>query len=109
MRLEPALFSFAALACLALTGHRVRRDLASPTLPDERALRIAAVMLLLLATWRAVHHFGPYQGPVAMIGLLCAAGIPLVLLLSCWPRASVVAGIGAGLVALGTTSLSFTG
>jgi hypothetical protein len=102
MRLEPALFSYASLACLALSTHRLRRDVAFQRLPTVASLRAFAVALLLLAVWRAVHDFGPYQGPVAFIGMVSIAGLPLVLLLSRWPRAALVSGLGTAAVALGT-------
>lgn len=102
MRLEPALLSYTALACLALSTHRLRRDAAFERLPAAATLRASAVGLLVLAAWRAVHDFGPYQGPVAFIGMLSIAGLPLVLLLSRWPRGALVTGLGASAVALGT-------
>jgi hypothetical protein len=70
MRIEPALLSYAGLACLA--------------------------------AWRAVHHFGPSQGPVAFIGMVSIAGLPLVLLLSRWPRAGLVMGVVASVMAFGS-------
>ncbi len=103
MPLEPALLSYAGLACLALTSHRLRRDPALGALPAPAVLRAVAVALLLVAVWRAVHHFGPYQGPVAFIGMVSIAGLPLVLLLSRWPRAGLLAGIAASVIGLGST------
>ena len=70
MRIEPALLSYASLACLALSTHRLRRDAAFARLPTVATMRAFAVVLLILAAWRAVHDFGPYQGPVAFIGML---------------------------------------
>jgi hypothetical protein len=102
MRVEPALLSYAALACLALSTHRLRRDAAFEGLPAVAALRASAVVLLILAAWRAVHDFGPYQGPVAFIGMVSIAGLPLVLLLSRWPRVALVTGFGTAAVALAT-------
>lgn len=102
MRLEPALLSYAALASLALSTHRLRRDVAVERLPTVATLRTFAVVLLVLAAWRAVHDFGPYQGPVAFIGMVSIAGLPLVLLLSRWPRVALVTGFGTAAVALGT-------
>jgi len=43
---------------------------------------------------------GPHQGPVAWVGLLCLSGLPLLLLLSRWPRFAVVLGGTALLFAL---------
>lgn len=102
MRIEPALLSYAGLACLALSSHRLRRDVAFDGLPTVATLRAAAMGLLLLAAWRAVHYFGPYQGPVAFIGMVSIAGLPLVLLLSRWPRAGLVTGLAASAIALGS-------
>ena len=102
MHLEPALLSYAALACLALSSHRLRRDVAFEGLPAAATLRAFAVGLLVLAAWRAVHAFGPYQGPVAFIGMVSIAGLPLVLLLSRWPRGALITGLGASAVAFGT-------
>ncbi|MHA4836680.1 DUF3325 family protein [Sphingopyxis sp. MSC1_008] len=102
MRLEPALLSYAALACLALSSHRLRRDVAVGRLPTVATLRAFAVALLVLAAWRAIHAFGPYQGPVAFIGMVSMAGLPLVLLLSRWPRGALVTGLAAAAMALGT-------
>jgi hypothetical protein len=102
MHLEPALLSYASLACLALSSHRLRRDVAFTRLPTATTLRAFAVALLFLAAWRAVHAFGPYQGPVAFIGMVSIAGLPLVLLLSRWPMAALVMGLGASAVAFGT-------
>lgn len=101
MRLEPALLSYASLACLALSTPRLRRDAAFERLPTVATLRTSAVLLLLLAAWRAVHDFGPYQGPVAFIGMVSIAGLPLVLLLSRWPRGALVTGLATAAAALG--------
>lgn len=106
MRLEPALLSYAALACVALSTHRLRRDAALKGLPPAATLRASAFVLLILAAWRAVHDFGPYQGPVAFIGMVSIAGLPLVLLLSRWPRAALATGIGASAVAFGALILA---
>lgn len=102
MRLEPALLSYASLACLALSTNRLRRDVAVARLPTTATLRTFAVVLLVLAAWRAVHDFGPYQGPVAFIGMVSIAGLPLVLLLSRWPRGALITGLGASVVAFST-------
>jgi hypothetical protein len=101
MRFEPALLSYAGLACFALSSHRLRRDVALEGLPAVATLRAFAVALLLLAYWRAVHYFGPNQGPVAFIGMVSIAGLPLVLLLSRWPRIGLLAGVGAAIAGLG--------
>ncbi|KGB54098.1 hypothetical protein FG91_02347 [Sphingopyxis sp. LC81] len=101
MRIEPALLSYASLACLALSTHRLRRDAAFERLPTVATLRGFAVALLVLAAWRAVHDFGPYQGPVAFIGMVSIAGLPLVLLLSRWPRGALVTGLATAAVGLG--------
>ncbi len=106
MRLEPALFSYAGLACLALSMYRVRRDVGIEGLPTVTTLRGAAVALLLLAAWSAVRLFGPDQGPVAYIGMVSAAGLPLVLLLSRWPRIGLFTGVGASVLAFGMLLLS---
>ena len=105
MQFEPALLSYAGLACLALTSHRIRRDAGVRPLPTVGALQMLAMVLLSLAVWRAVHHFGAYQGPVAFIGMLAAAGLPLVLMLSRSPRAALLAGLGTSAVAVGTLAL----
>ena len=102
MHIEPALLSYASLACLALCTHRLRRDAAFERLPTVATLRAFAVVLLILAAWRAVHDFGPYQGAVAFIGMVSIAGLPLVLLLSRWPRGALITGLGASAVAFGT-------
>jgi len=101
MRLEPALLSYAGLACLALSTYRVRRDVTIWGLPTVATLRTVATALLLLAAWRAIHYFGPYQGPVAFTGMVSVAGLPLVLLLSRWPKVGLVTGVGASVLALG--------
>ncbi|WP_447930959.1 DUF3325 family protein [Sphingopyxis fribergensis] len=101
MRLEPVLLSYASLACLALSTHRLRRDVAFARLPAIATLRACAVVLLVLAAWRAGHDYGPYQGPVAFIGMVSIAGLPLVLLLSRWPRGALITGLGASVVAFG--------
>ncbi|KQZ76387.1 hypothetical protein ASE06_07845 [Sphingopyxis sp. Root214] len=102
MHIEPALLSYAALACLALSTHRLRRDVAFDGLPTVATLRAFAAVLLILAAWRAVHDFGPYQGPVAFIGMVSIAGLPIVLLLSRWPRGALITGIATAAVAFGT-------
>ena len=101
MRLEPVLLSYASLACLALSTHRLRRDAAFERLPTVATLRASAIVLLVLAAWRAVHDFGPYQGPVAFIGMVSIAGLPLVLLLSRWPKGALVTGPATAAVGLG--------
>lgn len=101
MQFEPALLSYAGLACLALTSHRLRRDVALSHLPAAAALRMLAAILLSLAAWRAIHHFGPEQGWVAFLAMVSIAGLPLVLLLSRWPRAGLLTGVGALVVGLG--------
>ena len=106
MRLEPALLSYAGLTCLALSTYRVRRDIGIEGLPAVTTLRGVAVALLLLAAWSAVRHFGPDQGPVAYIGMVSAAGLPLVLLISRWPRLGLLTGIGASVLAFGMLLLS---
>ena len=105
MQFEPALLSYAGLACLALTSHRIRRDAGVRPLPTVGALQMLAMVLLSLAVWRAVHHFGVYQGPVAFVGILAAAGLPLVLMLSRSPRTALLAGLGTSAVAFATLSL----
>ncbi|MBN8845842.1 MAG: DUF3325 family protein [Sphingomonadales bacterium] len=100
MQLEPALLSYAGLACLALTTTRLRRDIALRPLPPVGALQALAVAILAIAAWQAVHLFGPYQGPVAFIGMLAGAGLLLVLLLSRWPQAAILAAIGASVLAV---------
>lgn len=101
MHLEPALLSYAALACLALSTYRVRRDVTFEGLPAVAILRAIAAALLLLAAWRAVDDFGPHQGPVAFIGMVSVAGLPLVLMLSRWPRIALFTGLGASVLAFG--------
>ena len=109
MQFEPALLSYAGLACLALSTHRLRRDLKLVSLPAVATLQAAAVALLLAAMWRAIHHFGPYQGPVAFLGMVSIAGLPLVLLLSRWPRIGLFSGIGACAISVGTLFAGSTG
>ena len=107
MRCEPVLLSYAGLACLALTSQRIRRDITLPLLPTVGVLRALAVTLFSLAAWRAVHHFGVYQGPVALVGMVTAAGLPLVLLLSRWPQTGLLLGLGSFTLAIGTIALGF--
>lgn len=106
MHVEPALLSYAGLACLALSTRRVRRDIMIEGLPTLATLRAVALALLLLAAWRAAHHFGPAQGSVAFIGMVSVAGLPLVLLLSRWPRIGLFTGVGASILAFGMLLLS---
>jgi hypothetical protein len=103
MPLETAMMSYAGLACWALSTKRLRRDLALPRLPAPPIVRATAVALLAAAAWLAVLRFGPYQGPVAWIGLLCLAGVILLLLLSHFPRFAM--GAAAAMVALTPLSL----
>jgi len=104
MWLEPALLFYVGLACLALSTRRVRRGLLLPALPKIRTAQALALIFLALAAWRSIHHYGPYQGPVAAIGMLCAAGIPLLLLLSRWPRLALLATIPALALAIAGTN-----
>ncbi len=101
MQFEPVFLSYAGLACLALSTHRLRRDAGFRRLPAVAALRAFAAALLLLACWCAAHSFGVHQGPVAFIGMLSVAGLPLVLLLSRWPKVALFTGLGASLMAFG--------
>ncbi len=105
MPFETALLSYAGLACLALTSHRVRRAAEFETTPGIGTLRGGAAGALFLSAWSAVDSFGPHQGSVAFIGMLAAAGIPLTLLLSKWPRVGLLAGVGAFVVGFGMMSL----
>ncbi|WP_380876588.1 iron uptake protein [Sphingomonas sp. DBB INV C78] len=100
MQLEPALISYAGLACWALSTPRLRRNVAMSGLPAATVLRVAAVVILGVAAWRAVRHFGPYQGWVAWAGMLSLAGIVLLLLLSRWPRAALGTGVAAIVLAV---------
>lgn len=109
MQLEPFLLSYAGFASIALTTQRIRRNIAVPNLPKIGALRILAVTLLSLAAWRAVEHFGPEKGWVAFVGLLCLSAVPLVLMLSRWPRAGVTAGAAAAIIGLSTMLVNLTG
>jgi len=68
-------------------------------LPTLATLRAIAVALLLLGALRAVHHFGSNQGLVAFIGMVSVAGLPLVLLLSRWPRVGLLTGFSAFVLA----------
>lgn len=99
MQLEPALISYAGLACWALSTQRLRRDIVIPWMPAAIIVRVVAALVLVLAAERAVHHFGPYQGPVAMIGMLSVSGLVLLLLLSTWPRVAILAAAVAALPA----------
>lgn len=101
MQLEPVFLSYAGLACLALSTPRLRRDAGFKKLPTVAALRAFAAGLLLFAAWCAAHEFGPHQGPVAFIGMVSVAGLPLVLLLSRWPKVALLSGIGASVMAFG--------
>lgn len=103
MQLEPFLLSYAAFASIALTTQRIRRNILSSNLPETGALRLLAAILLSLAAWRAVEQFGPEKGWAALVGLMCLSAVPLVLLLSRWPRAGVSAGVVAGILGLGIT------
>lgn len=109
MQLEPVLLSYAGLACLALGTNRVRRDRTLGALPAPWALRAIAVILLIAAIWRAVHYFGPYQGPVAFLAMVSVAGLPLVLFLSRWPRIGLLAAIAAFIIALGVPLIGAAG
>ena len=100
MPFDPALLAYAGLACLALTSQRVRREAGLASFPNRLGIRVAAAILLSLSVWRAVYHFGLEQGSVAFVGMICLAGLPLVLLLSRFPRAGLSAGVGAAIVAL---------
>jgi hypothetical protein len=104
--LEPLLLCYGALAIAALTNHRIRRDVRLPVMPPVAVVWAIAGLLLLLAAWRAVHHFGAYQGPVALVGMLCLAGLPLVLTLSRWPREALLAAIPVAVLAFGGMLLS---
>lgn len=101
MQLEPFLLSYAAFASIALTTQRIRRNFALSNLPGITALRLLAAILLSLAALRAVHLFGPEKGWVAFIGLMCLSAVPLILMLSRWPRAGVSAGPAAAILGLG--------
>lgn len=99
MPFEPVLLSYSGLACLALTTQRLRREVAFSAMPGIASGRLLAAVFLVLAAWRAVHHYGPHKGPVAWVGLLCLAGLPLVLILSRWPRAALLLAFPAAAVA----------
>lgn len=93
MPLEPALICLAGIACWALSTQRLRRELRiSPRLPAP-VIRAVAILLIGLAAARAIHHFGPYQGPVALVGMLSIAGLLFLLVLSRWPRFAVACGM----------------
>lgn len=109
MQLEPALLSYAGLACLALGTSRARRDRSLGALPPPAVLRAIAALLLFLAAWRSVHYFGPYQGPVAFLAMISIAGLPLVLLLSRWPRIGLFGGIAAFAIVLGASLVRMSG
>lgn len=101
MQFEPFLLSYAGLASIALTSLRVRRNFASSNIPKVGALRLLATILMSLAAWRAVHLFGPEIGCVAFTGTICISAIPLVLMLSKWPRVGISAGLIGGIAGLG--------
>ncbi|MCA0207774.1 MAG: DUF3325 domain-containing protein [Proteobacteria bacterium] len=109
MQLEPFLLSYAGFASIALTTQRIRRNIAMPNLPKIGALRIFAAILFSLAASRAVDHFGAEKGWVAFIGMVCLSAVPLVLMISRWPRVGVSAGLGAVIVGLGAMLLNGAG
>lgn len=94
MPLESALISYAGLACWALSTNRLRRDLPFTRLA-KAPMRAAGAILIAGAAWLAVARFGPYQGPVAWIGMLSLSGLLLLLLLSQWPRLAIRAAFAA--------------
>lgn len=92
MSLEIGLFAYAGVAAVALGTHQHRR-LALPyvgTLQPGTA-RTAGVVLIVLSLVAALASFGSSQGIVAWIGVVCVAGLCLVLLLSRWPRGALLA------------------
>lgn len=99
MQLEPALISYAGLACWALSTQRLRRELIIPAMPAAAVMRGLAALVLLLAAARAVYHFGPHQGPVALIGMLSMSGLLLLLVLSRWPRLAISGAVVAATLA----------
>ena len=94
-----------AVACL-LPIRRSRTE----TLAIEAIafLGMLATARLSLAAWRAVHHFRAYQGPVAFVGMVAAAGLPLILRFSRWPRTGLLVGLGSSTIATGAIALGFT-
>ncbi|RJF93210.1 hypothetical protein [Sphingomonas cavernae] len=62
--------------------------------------READIALMALSACLAILRLGPYQGPVAWIGLLSLAGITLVLLMSRWRHGAIALWIPATLGAL---------
>lgn len=89
MPLETALLSYAAFANLAIANPRHRPAPPLCTALPLRLARYLGIALLLLSALLAILRFGPYQGPVAWLGLVSAAGIALVLLMSRWPRTAL--------------------
>lgn len=104
MPLEPLLLSYAGLASFAASTPRFRNDLRW-SLPDVALMKIVGGLFLLAALWRAVVHFGPYQGPVAWTGLLCLAGAVLVLLASRRKDAALLLALPLAAAAAITASL----
>lgn len=88
-----------------LNTHQLRRNAALNGLPAVATLRTAAVALLIMAGWRAIHDFGPYQGPVAFVGMVSTEGPPLVLL-SSWPKAALITRFGVSALAFGALMLA---
>jgi len=81
MPLEPFLLTYAGLASFAASTARVRSDLRRD-LPDPMVMKIMGALILLAGLWRAIVRFGPHEGPVAWVGLLCLSGVAMVLLAS---------------------------
>ncbi|MFT3967727.1 MAG: DUF3325 family protein [Sphingobium sp.] len=88
MPLDPFLLSYAGLASFAASTPRIRSNLRWK-LPDALLMKIVGALILLAAFWRAVAHFGPYQGPVAWTGLLCLSGAAMVLIASRWKETAL--------------------
>lgn len=111
MVLTALALTYAGMAALALTIDRHHRQAfgadASPRTRDM--LRIAGVVLLVLAAPPCVHLWGAGGGTVAWIGMLTTGALLSAGVLPYWPRklapsaagAAALGVIGVGALALG--------
>jgi hypothetical protein len=95
MRLEAILVTYAGLVCWALSTQRLRRELKVHGQIPALWPRFFGVILIAISAGWAVQDYGPEQGAVAMIGMISAAALLLVLILSLSPKLSVRMGAAA--------------
>jgi len=102
--LASALLAHAGFAALALAmdrHHRSMRATRRGCPPRLRlALRAAGTLALALSLATALRAWPTADGAVAWFGLLTVAALALVLLLAYRPRAALVGGVTAGVLAL---------